>query len=502
MSKYCEEVRILMQKANILIVDHQVESLAALEAVLTPLECNLIVATSGDEALKWVREVDFALILVNLQISDADALKTDKLLIDCQSSPNIPIIFLPGSIEKTFYNILGQVHKHYGQEHDRFLQAFSQVFAKFTEYKTLQNEHPGKLTERRTGKLPSAHEGTYLSGKMFRTIFELSPNMMSIRYLKNGHYILVNTAWERSTGYKLEEVKDRYLDIYRFVDESMQDRPVLYYLSQKPLRDVRITFTTKSGKDRQGMMSTEIYELDGEQYILSVTTDITERLKMEREMARLDRLDLIGQMAAGIAHENRNPMTTVRGFLQMLGTKHKFQEQQEILELMVEELDRANSIITEFLSLSKDIKLKIKMNNLNQVINSIFPLIQADAFNSKKDVCLELGEIPDFPFDEREIRQLILNLAHNGLEAMGADKTLYLRTYSLQDSIVLEVEDQGCGIPSDVLNKLGTPFCTTKENGTGLGLAICYQIVEKHQAKINVKTSPQGTTFRITFPAC
>ncbi|RYD04667.1 hypothetical protein N752_14945 [Desulforamulus aquiferis] len=139
--------------------------------------------------------------------------------------------------------------------------------------------------------------------------------------------------------------------------------------------------------------------------------DITNRKQMEQDIARLDRLNLIGEMAAGISHEVRNPMTTVRGFLQMLSEKNGCIQYEEYFKIMIEELDRANSIITEFLSISKVKSKELVMQSLNPIIEALYPLIQADAVGSDKYVKIELGVIPDLMLDDKEIRQVILNLA-------------------------------------------------------------------------------------------
>jgi len=233
--------------------------------------------------------------------------------------------------------------------------------------------------------------------------------------------------------------------------------------------------------------------------VLSVITDITERAHLEREMGRLDRLNLIGEMAAGIAHEIRNPMTTVRGFLQLTRSKQNVPETAYI-DLMVHELDRANAIITEFLTLAKNKTTDRKWQDLNAIINALFPLIQAEAILSDKHILLELGELQHLYLDEKEIRQLILNLALNGLEAMEPGRQLTVRTWQEQQHAVLEIRDQGCGIKGEMLEKIGTPFFTTKEKGTGLGLAVCYSVAARHLATIDLKTSEQGTTFFVRFP--
>lgn len=218
------------------------------------------------------------------------------------------------------------------------------------------------------------------------------------------------------------------------------------------------------------------------------------------ELAHLDRLNLVGEMAAGIGHEVRNPMTTVRGYLQMLQMKNEFTNYHEQFSTMIDELDRANSIITEYLSLAKNKAIDIKRGNLNSVILSLLPLIQADAFSKGHQIHTDFGEILDIEFDEKEVRQLILNLVRNGFEAMEEySGEVIIRTYQKEDFILLEIQDTGLGIPDDVMKKLGTPFVTTKDHGTGLGLPVCYRIVERHGAKIDVTTGPQGTTFTIRF---
>jgi len=227
--------------------------------------------------------------------------------------------------------------------------------------------------------------------------------------------------------------------------------------------------------------------------------DISQRRMFKREMARLDRLNLVGQMAVGIGHEIRNPLTTVRGFLQLLGDKEEFQQFMDYFELMIEELDRANSIITEFLSLAKNKIVDLRPLCLDFVIGKLFPLLQADARVRDKDIIMELEATEVLLLDEEEIRQLILNLARNGLEAMSAGGKLTIRTFMDCEEAVLVVEDQGSGISNEDLEKIGTPFFTTKENGTGLGLATCYSISARHNAAIQIETGPSGTTFSVRF---
>lgn len=227
--------------------------------------------------------------------------------------------------------------------------------------------------------------------------------------------------------------------------------------------------------------------------------DITGRKKVEQEMARLDRLNLVGKMAAVIGHEVRNPMTTVRGLLQIIGRKEEFAGQKANFNLMIEELDRANSIITEFLSLARTNTVDKKMKNINDVLGALFPLIEAHAIKDDKKIEMNLGSVPEILLDDKEIRQLVLNLVRNGLESMPPGGCLTVNTYADGTDTIMSVRDEGSGMESEVLEKIGAPFYTTKENGTGLGLAVCYSIATRHNALIEVESGPQGTTFLVRF---
>lgn len=218
-----------------------------------------------------------------------------------------------------------------------------------------------------------------------------------------------------------------------------------------------------------------------------------------KEMERLARLDLLGQMAASVGHEVRNPMTTVRGFLQMMLAKEANGSNKEFYHIMIDELDRANRIISEFLSLAKNRTEKRRLMSLNTILETMYPLLNAEAIKNDQIIVYELCSVPSLTLDESEIRQLFLNLVKNALEAMPKKGVVKIRTFYCSQSVILEVADTGGGIPVHVLNKLGTPFLTTKEGGTGLGLPVCYGIAFRHNAAIDIKTNDAGTTFQVKF---
>ena len=349
-------------------------------------------------------------------------------------------------------------------------------------------------------KRKQAEHNLRLSEERFSKAFHFSPNLMFITSIEDGIYHEVNDKFVNIMGYSREEVLGKSdLELNAWVNPEKRQEFIRLLTDNKSVKNFEMEFRTKTGEIRYALLSGEIIELNGSKCILGVINDITEIKHYEREMARLDRLNIIGEMAASISHEVRNPMTTVRGFLQMLSMKEECKKHQAYYSLMIEELDRANAIITEFLSVGRNKASEKQMQNLNSIIETLTPLIQADAVNANKKLQVELNNVADLPLDGKEIRQVILNLARNGLEAMKDEGTLTIKTYMENEEVVLEVRDQGCGISPEAQQKLGTPFFTTKEQGTGLGLATCYSIAERHNATVTYQTGPAGTTFFIRF---
>ncbi len=236
---------------------------------------------------------------------------------------------------------------------------------------------------------------------------------------------------------------------------------------------------------------------------LGICQDITEIERLRNELHRIDRLHVIGQMAASFAHEVRNPLTVIRGFMQLMQRQMEPDKMQAYLGMVISELDRANEIIGNFLSLSQNRFLQKDKMNLNQVIEEIEALLHAEASHSNIELIIEKDpNLQDLMLNDKEIKQLILNLTRNGIESMTSNGTgtLYIRTIQEEDAAVLEVQDTGHGIPKNKLDHLFEPFYTTKPSGTGLGLAVCLSIVERHQAKIDVRSEENvGTTFTIRF---
>lgn len=212
-----------------------------------------------------------------------------------------------------------------------------------------------------------------------------------------------------------------------------------------------------------------------------------------------DRINMVGNMAITVAHEIRNPITTIRGYLQVLAKKDKANANTDKFKLMIEEIDIVNTIIQKYISLSKEKVANLKTCSLNTIIQDSMPLLQSHTTSLKIEIILDLQDLPDLALDKNEIRQLLLNLVSNSIDAMPDGGKLNIRTFIEGDNVVLSINDQGLGIAPHVLDKLGTPFITTKKTGAGLGIPLCYQIANRHHATINIDTGQRGTTFFICF---
>lgn len=228
--------------------------------------------------------------------------------------------------------------------------------------------------------------------------------------------------------------------------------------------------------------------------------DIDEKVegRMLKEIAKQEQLKLISDVASGLAHEIRNPLTTVRGFLQMLTQQEKSSSFREYFELMLSEIDKANKIMTNFLYLDLNKAYKLKTGDLNDLVLQVLPHLEKYSQQKRIRIVVEKNRLPLLLLDEKEIGMLIFNLAINGIEAMDSGQ-LSIRTYLCENAVVLEVQDQGNGIEQNILKSIGKPFVTTKANKVGIGLAMCYSIARRHNAEINYRSSDRGTTFYVYF---
>lgn len=230
--------------------------------------------------------------------------------------------------------------------------------------------------------------------------------------------------------------------------------------------------------------------------------DVTERVLQQRELERLEKAQIVGQLAASLTHEIRNPLAVVRGHLQFLSTIEERADRCQQYELMIEQLDRVNTMLQDFLDLAKERLKQPTLDSLTAIVNRVRPMLESEAFLAGINLQIELEDTPEFLMCPDDIHQLLLNLYRNAIEATEAGGTIRVQVGLTEEKEpYLAVSDTGCGMTPEMVAKVGTPFTTTKPNGTGLGLVQCKHIAESYGAKLSIRSQPrQGTHVTIRFP--
>ncbi|MED2970887.1 PAS domain S-box protein [Fictibacillus sp. B-59209] len=234
--------------------------------------------------------------------------------------------------------------------------------------------------------------------------------------------------------------------------------------------------------------------------VVVVSRDLTERKKTEEMLRKSDKLSVLGQLAAGAAHEIRNPLTSIKGFLQLL--ESKAENDFEYYEIMLSEIDRINSIVSEFMVLAKPQVMNLVPTNITELMRHVISLIETQAILMNVQIYFKAeDDLPVISSVDNQLKQVFINLLKNAIEAMPDGGNVFISIERKENDLVVSFADEGCGIPSDKLSSLGEPFYTTKEKGTGLGLMVCYKIIEDHGGRIHVKSElGQGSTFKVVLP--
>ncbi len=229
---------------------------------------------------------------------------------------------------------------------------------------------------------------------------------------------------------------------------------------------------------------------------------LKKQVKMEKKQNELQKLELVENLAASTAHEIRNPLTGIKGLIQLLSEKYTDQKDQLYFTIIQEEVKRINSIVSELLLLGKPTAHTLKKCCVNDIIKEIEPIIKSEANFKSVHLCIHYSneELPILCVKDH-LKQVILNLLKNALEAVNSGGKVIIYLEQHQNECIIKVIDNGIGMSQDVLKKVFNPFFTMKETGTGLGLVVCKRIVEAYGGKIKIQsTVGQGTEVKLNIP--
>ncbi|WP_059171896.1 ATP-binding protein [Bacillus sp. FJAT-27445] len=239
----------------------------------------------------------------------------------------------------------------------------------------------------------------------------------------------------------------------------------------------------------------------GEKYKhISIQYDITEKKRTEETLQKAEKLSMVGELAAGFAHEIRNPLTTIKGFVQLLT---ETTNETVFTKTILDEIDRINSIVSEFMIFARPHQADFSKCNLASILQSAARFLEPEAL--LRNVIL----ITYFPKEEifisgekNQLKQVFLNILKNAIESIPNGGIVTISIEERDKEVSVKIEDTGIGMTEEQLKKLGEPFFTTKASGNGLGLMVSYKIIQDHKGRINVESDGpnRGTAFIITFP--
>jgi two-component system, sporulation sensor kinase A len=337
----------------------------------------------------------------------------------------------------------------------------------------------------------------------YRLLVENSLDTIAI--LKGSHWGYMNAA-----GLSMFEAEHPHellgKSIYTFLPcadhNRVQERlkNLVFTGASKPLEQAWVTLKGK-------VLHTEVVEtittVDNEPAVQVIIRDISERKKNEELMINSEKLYVAGQLAAGIAHEIRNPLTSLKGFLQLMAKgKQKDNNTAAYFDIMHSELDRIEGIVSELLMLSKPQVYELNYQDVRVMMRDTVTLLETQAILHNIAIEAEYGTDPLWIYGvENQVKQVFINVIKNAIEAMIDGGAIHIKLFREQDAVYMRIHDEGPGIGEDQLAKMGQPFYTTKEKGTGLGLMVSYKIIDNHQGKIVVNsTLGNGTLFEIMLP--
>ncbi|WP_440601959.1 ATP-binding protein [Bacillus safensis] len=330
---------------------------------------------------------------------------------------------------------------------------------------------------------------------------------------EKGHIIFLNQAWKQMTGYDIDECLGTMYNQYFDQEERVIQHLSSVIKEHKDSGRIELQLLHKEGKKVWGDVHYKLYFDEEHQFTGGIGTvaDITKqklaKLELERSNQQLQmqaqKLAVAGQIAAGIAHEVRNPLTSVNGFLQLMKTQYP--ERTDYFDIIFSEIKRIDFVLSELLVLAKPQSVHFQKVQLHGLLEQVITLLKTNAVLSNIDLKqpFKKQDAGAILADANQMKQLFINLIKNAIEAMPEGGSIYISTEKVMNEWKITIQDEGKGMSEEDIQKIYDPFFSTKTEGTGLGLTICATILKDHHGRMDVVSElGKGTTFHIYLPVC
>ncbi|WP_419878594.1 ATP-binding protein [Brevibacillus centrosporus] len=318
----------------------------------------------------------------------------------------------------------------------------------------------------------------------------------------DNQVIRTNASFEKVFGWSSEEIMGVHAEDLPLIPHERKwevQKNQAETLLGRYIQGFETIRKTKAGNERNVKISCFPLRDESDQVSgwASIIRDFTEEKQAQELLLRTEKLSVVSELAAGIAHEIRNPLTSVKGFLQLL--KSQALENGIYYDIMLSEIDRIDLILGEMLLLAKPQIAHFQRKNVCSLLKEVVTLLEAQANMCNVQIVMKSAADDIYvTCEENQLKQVCINFIKNAIEAMPDGGELTIQLEVEKETVSIRFIDQGVGIPKDVLEKLGQPFFTTKEKGTGLGFMVSKKIIENHDGTVHVSSEEQkGTTIEI-----